>query len=100
MAYQEGEELELAKNNLTLSLPRKFETPSQVSRRMIVQLLYDLEEDYWERYRERVEAVTRDDVARVAGRYLDPERMVRVAVADGDEVREELEELGQLEVRD
>lgn len=96
----EGDELELAKNNLTLSLPRKFETPSQVSRRMITQLLYGLEEDYWERYRERVEAVTRDEVAEVAGRYLDPDRMVRVAVADAAEVREDLEGLGELEVRD
>ncbi len=95
----EGDELELAKNNLTLSLPRKFETPSQVSRRMIIQLFYGLEQDYWERYRERVEAVTRDDVAEVAERYLDPDRMVRVAVADGAEVREDLEGLGQLEVR-
>lgn len=96
----EGDELELAKNNLTLSLPRKFETPSQVSRRMITQLLYGLEEDYWERYRERVEAVTRDQVAEVAERYLDPDRMVRVAVSDASEVREDLEELGQLELRD
>ncbi len=95
----EGEELELAKNNLTLSLPRKFETPSQVSRRMATQLLYGLAEDYWERYRERVEAVTADEVAEAARRYLDPERMVRVAVADADEVGEELEELGGLEVR-
>lgn len=95
----EGDELELAKNNLTLSLPRKFETPSQVSRRMMTQILYGLEEDYWERYRERVEAVTRDEVAEVAGRYLDPDRMVRVAVADAGTVREELEELGELEVR-
>jgi len=95
----EGEELELAKNNLTLSLPRKFETPSQVGRRLVTQLLYDLDEDYWERYRERVDAVTREQVAEAAERYLDPDGLVRVAVADADEVAGELEELGELEVR-
>ena len=51
------EELGLARNALTLSLPRQFETVSQVTRKRATQVVYDLPEDWWETYRDRVEAV-------------------------------------------
>lgn len=92
------EELGLAKNALTLSLPLQFETNGQVVRRVSKQLLYDLPEDYWERFRERVEAVTRDEVVAAAERYMDPERMEMVAVTDAAATREPLAEVAPLAV--
>ncbi len=93
------EEMALARNALTLSLPRQFETVSQVSGKVATQVAYGLGDDYWERYRDRVEAVTPEEVVAVAERYLDPSRLVRVAVGDASEVASDLGELGTLEVR-
>ena len=95
----DDQEMALARNALTLSLPRQFETVSQVSRKIATQVVYGLPDDYWERYRDRVEAVTVDDVTSVAERYLDDAGLVRVAVGDASRVAGELEELGTLEVR-
>ncbi len=86
------EEVQLARNSLVLSLPRQFETVRQVTRKVATQVVHDLPEDYWERYRDRIEAVTPEDVVDVARRRMDPDRMVAVVVADADEVAADLEE--------
>ena len=85
------EELRLAKNALTLSLPLQFETTSQVCGKVAHLRIYDLPDDHWETYRERIEAVTRDEVAEVCERYLAEERLVLLVVTDADAVRAELE---------
>lgn len=94
------DELELAKNALTLSLPRLFETPSQVSRRVRQQVIYDLPDDYWETFPDEVRAVDKADVRRVADRLLSTDRAVIVVVGPMADLRAELEELGRVEVRD
>lgn len=93
------EEMRLAKNALTLSLPRQFETVSQVTRRVASQVIYDLAPDYWERYRERIEAVDREGVVAVVNRYLRAESLVLAAVADAEAVVPSLERFGPVEVR-
>jgi hypothetical protein len=45
-------------------------------------------------------AVTADDVQRVAGKYVDPERLQIVAVGDGGKIRAVLEKYGLVEVYD
>jgi len=95
-----GTELELARNALSLSLPRKFETAGQVTRRASALVIYDLPDDHWERYRERVEAVDRAGVEEAVRRRLDPDEMVLVAVGDASELRPRLEDaFGDVEVR-
>lgn len=94
------EEVRLAKNSLVLSLPRQFETVRQVTRKVATQAVHDLPEDYWERYRERIEAVTPDEVVEVARRRMDPDRLVAVVVADAASVRGALEDrFDRVEVR-
>lgn len=94
------DELLLAKHALTLSLPLQFETPAQVTSRVSRQLIYDLPADYWERYRERIEAISPDDVQRVCRRYLTEDRLVLLAVTDADAVEAEVERFGEVERRD
>ncbi len=94
------DELKLAKNALTLSLPRLFETPSQVSRRVRQQVIYDLPDDFCETFPDEVRAVDRADVRRVADRILSTDRAVIVVVGPAADFRAELEELGRVEVRD
>ena len=42
--------------------------------------------DFWATYRERIRAVTADDVLRVAQKYLHPEKMVILAVGNVDDM--------------
>ncbi|MDX1578312.1 MAG: pitrilysin family protein, partial [Gemmatimonadota bacterium] len=94
-----GEELELAKHALTLSLPLQFETASQITSKVSRQRIYDLPDDYWEEYRERIEAVTAEQVLDVCRAYLSRERLTLLAVTDGDAAEEGLESLGDVERR-
>jgi predicted Zn-dependent peptidase len=93
------DELLLAKHALTLSLPLQFETASQIARRVSTQLIYDLPGDYWERYRERIEAVTGDQVRRVCQTYLTDDRLVLLAVTDAAKVEDEVASLGPVQRR-
>lgn len=93
------EEMELARNALTLSLPRHFETVIQMSRKVSQQVIYGLAEDFWEHYREGVESVTREQVVSAVERYLVPEELVLVAVGAETSIRSQLEELGVVELR-
>jgi zinc protease len=92
------EELSLAKNALTLSLPRQFETTSQVTGKLARQVTFGLPEDFWERYPDRINAVTRDETVDVIERYLAPERLVLLVVGDSSSVADGLRAFGPLEV--
>lgn len=95
------EEITLAKNSLVLSLPRQFETVSQVTRKIATRFVYGLPDDYWERYRDRVEAVTRDGVVEAMRRHLDPSGLSLVVVGNAEEVEAPLRDrFGRVEVRD
>jgi zinc protease len=75
-----AEDLERAKEALILSLPRAFETPPRIVSRLATIEAYGLEPDYWNRFPERVERVTREEVQRIAAACFAPERLVRVVV--------------------
>jgi zinc protease len=77
------EELRRAKDALILSLPRAFETPSRVASRFSTLEAYGLPADYWDRFPERVEAVTAEEVLRVSREHFDPARLVTVTVGGG-----------------
>jgi zinc protease len=86
------DEMELARNSLVLSLPRQFETASQVSSKLVTQVVYDLPDDYWMRYRERVEGVTPAGVLEALRAHLDPAEMTRVIVGDAAALTGDLED--------
>lgn len=93
-------ELSLAVNALTLSLPRLFETTGQVSRRVMQQVIYGLPDDYWEAYADRIRSVSRADIARVAARLLDTQRTAVVIVGPVRDHQSQLGQLGRVEFRD
>jgi zinc protease len=78
------DELRRAKDALILSLPRVFETAGGLAGRFVTVEAFGLPDDYWEQYADRIEAVTADDVLRVARQCFDPERLVRVVVGGGE----------------
>jgi len=74
------QELDDAKSYLTGSYPLRFDTNSKIASQLLAIQLEDLGIDYVNRRNAQIEAVTLDDVKRVAKRLLDPNRLI-VAIA-------------------
>jgi predicted Zn-dependent peptidase len=94
---QEGvtaEELEFAKQSLLRRLPRQFETAADIARQLTNLVLYDLPKDYFNKYVQRIQAVTAEDVLQAARNYIHPDRSAIVIVGDVAKIREGLEALG------
>ena len=75
-------ELAKAKAYVTLGLPGDFETTGGAAARFREVLGYGLPLDYYDRYIERIGAVTSADVQRVARQYIDPDHFDIVVVGD------------------
>jgi zinc protease len=75
-------ELEGAQEYLTGSFPLTIETPSQIALQVLNAVFYGLNLNDLQTYRERVNAVTVEDVQRVAREYLHPDRLTIVLVGD------------------
>jgi zinc protease len=87
-------EIAMARASITLGYPRGFETAQQVARGVAQLSLHNLPDTYFEEFVPRVEAVSEEDVRRVAAQYLDPARMVTLIVGDHDRVAPTLAPLG------
>ena len=87
-------ELSLAASYLIGVFPIRFESTAAVAGGLANVEIFRLPSDYFDTYRERVAAVTADDVLRVARRHLDPSRLQAVVVGDAEAVRDSLAALG------
>ena len=82
------QELNDAKNYLIGSFPLRLDTNRKVANFLAQVEYYELGLDYPERYAELIAKVTREDVQRVAQRYLHPERLITVIVGNQKKVGE------------
>lgn len=80
-------ELKDARSYLTGSFPRRLDTVAKLSQFLALVEFYGLGLDYDKQYIEYVNAVTLDDVRRVANQYLHPDRYILVIVADQEKVK-------------
>ncbi|MEP6789003.1 MAG: insulinase family protein, partial [Acidobacteriota bacterium] len=80
------QELADAKNFLTGVFPLRAETQEGLTNLIVNQHLYGLPKDYLQTYRENVDAVTADEVQRVAVKHVRPDEMAIVIVGDAGEV--------------
>ena len=76
------EELSDAKDYLTGSFPLRFDTNRKVANFLAQVEYFQLGLDYPERYADFIKKVTREDVQRVAQKYLKPETLITVIVAN------------------
>jgi len=77
-----AEELEAAKRYLTGAFPLRFDSSSKIAR-MLANMQFDkLGIDYIERRNDIINAVSLEDVRRVAHRLLDLDRLILVVVGD------------------
>lgn len=79
-------ELKDAKSYLTGVFPLRAETQEGLTNLLVAQQLYDLPADYLQTYRDKVNAVTLDDVERVAKKYISPDKIAIVIVGDAAEI--------------
>jgi zinc protease len=75
-------ELQGAQEYLTGSFPLTIETPSQIALQILNAVFFGLNMNDLQTYRERVNAVSVDDVQRVARNYLHPDKLTIVLVGD------------------
>lgn len=80
------DELADAKSFLTGVFPIRAETQEGLTNLIVNQHLYGLPENYLQTYRANIDAVTVDDVKRVARAYVRPDEMAIVIVGDATEV--------------
>ena len=90
----EERELEDTKNYLAGVFPATVQSSSDIAGRLLDMELYDLPHDYFDHFRENIAAVSAEDIARVANKYIDPERALIVIVGNATQIREPLGTLG------
>lgn len=86
-------ELKQAKAYLAGRFARRFETQSGVAHAVLHQRLQRLPDDFYDRYVERLQAVTPASAQRAARTFMRPEEMVVAAVGDASLIRAELSKL-------
>jgi zinc protease len=86
-----AEELSLATSYLDGVFPIRYETTSAIASALASLVVYDLPDDWYDAYRERVRSVTREDVLTAAQKHLHPEMLQMVVVGNPTAVRERLE---------
>ena len=87
-------ELADAKAYLTGSFPLTIETPDAIATQVLNVLFYGLPVQQLQSFRERVNAVTVDDIRRVSRYYLRPDRLAIVLVGQAAAVAPQLRRVG------
>ena len=79
-----------AKSYLTGVFPIRLETQEGLTDQLVQIKMLNLPDDYLERYRDRVQQVTIDDIQRVANAYVKPDEAALIVVGDGAAVFEQI----------
>jgi zinc protease len=88
------QELDGAKAYMTGSFPLTIETPGSIAMQVVNALFYGLPLDQLQNFRDRVNAVTVDDIQRVARLYLKPDRLSVVLVGNASAFTSQLRGVG------
>ena len=96
------EELENARDYLRGVLPLRLQTTSAIASRVSELVVFDLPDDYFAGYRDRIGEVMREDVHRVAREAVRPDGLAVVVVGDAEQIEQPLRELdlGPIEVHE
>ena len=94
----EPHELEETVSYVRGVFPYTFQGASDLARRLETLAVYGLPNDYYERYLERLPAITREELLTVAQRRIHPDHMAVVAVGPAEALVPQLETLGPVTV--
>jgi predicted Zn-dependent peptidase len=88
------EEIKTAKESLIQGLPQRFSSVSAISNAITSLVVQGLPDDYYQTYAKNVSAVTKEDLLRVAKRYIDLGHLAIVIVGDRATVEAPLKATG------
>tara|TARA_R110002111_G_scaffold64912_1_gene106598 strand:- start:2506 stop:3444 length:939 start_codon:yes stop_codon:yes gene_type:complete len=86
----------MAKANLSGRFGRSLENPNTIATFAINIDRYNLPEDFYSNYLQRLDALTVEDINQVAAKYLKPENMYITVVGNGAEIKEGLAQFGEI----
>ncbi len=90
-----GNELQKARQYLTLGFPAEFETTAGTAQQFLDLLVNDLPLDWYGTYLARINSVDAADVQRVARRYVDVDRLAITVVGDRGRIESGLRAVGE-----
>jgi len=79
-----------AKSYLTGVFPIRLETQEGLTDQLVQINMLNLPNDYLETYRDRIQAVTVQEIQRVAEKYIKPDEAALIVVGDGAQVMEQM----------
>lgn len=86
-------ELQNAKASYIGNFVMQIEKPETIARWALYSKIQGLPDDFYEKYIEKINAVTQDDILKVVNKYILPEQLRIVVVGKGEEVLPALERL-------
>lgn len=89
-----ADELSLATDYLEGVFPIRYETTSAIASALANIVIFNLQEDFYDTYRENIRAVTPGNVLVAAQTHVHPEKLLGVVVGDPAIVTKPLESLG------
>jgi zinc protease len=92
------EELNKNKQNEILALPGSWETMRAVLGSIVTMIKYNLPEDYFKTYPEKLKSLTLDDVRRATNNVIKPDKLVWVVVGDRSKIESGIKELNLGEI--
>lgn len=75
-------EMEHAKKNITGSFPLKIDSNAKIVENLFVMGFYDMPLDYLDRYNEKIQAVSIEDIKDAFARRVKPEQLTRLVVGE------------------
>ncbi|MEL7004710.1 MAG: pitrilysin family protein, partial [Bacteroidota bacterium] len=94
------QELNLAINSISGGFARSLEQPSTVANFALNIERFNLPNDYYSTYLQKVQAVTKEDVQRMAQKYIQPDNAYITVVGKASDVSEKLKKFGELKYYD
>jgi zinc protease len=93
-------ELAAAKGYLAGVFPLTIETPQQIAGQVALEKRLHLGDDYLERYRDRIDAVSATDARRAIAGIVRPDSAVIVVVGDGSKIYDKLTPIAPVRIVD
>ena len=87
------EELNKNKQNEILALPGSWETMRSVLGSIVSIVKYNLPDDYYQKYPQKLQQLSLEDVKRATNRVIQPDKLVWVVVGDRSKIEQSIREL-------
>ncbi len=80
------DELAMSKASFIETFPRRFESRQSMLAQFVNDELTGRDPTFWQEFRANINAVTADDILRVAKEHIDPQRMIMLVVGRWDDI--------------